>query len=137
MRRPCRLALLAFFLSLGLPLGPSLGPSVAFAHGGLPISEAIFFQGDTLVVPTQFWGVFLGKEGGPWRWICEEAINKQQALRGALPGAGPYHDPHYPGTPSSRDGGRACISSAGDLPKRAPPAIVAAPASPRTAWATT
>src|SRR5437867_2218279 len=53
-----------------------LFPSLAVAHGGLPISEGIVFRGDVLVVPTKFWGVFFGRDGGPWRWICEEAIDE-------------------------------------------------------------
>ena len=120
---------------LALPF--AFRPSTARAHGGLPISETIIFQGDTLVVPTQFWGAFLGKDGGPWRWICEEAINKLQSRRWALGGDGTYHVTDYAGVTSSRDGGCTWVASTGEIAKRSTSAVLGDPADPKRAWATT
>lgn len=71
---------LGTLLSIGLALS-AIGPGMvsnADAHGGLPISQSIMWRGDTMVVPTPYWGLFVGTDGGPWHWICDEAINTNQ-----------------------------------------------------------
>src|SRR2546421_104347 len=100
----------AWIVVLGL-----LAPSLAGAHGGLPISESIVERDGQLVVPTKYWGVFLGADGGPWRWICEEAINKRQDRHWILTGDGTYHVNDYAGITSSRDGGCTWIAATGPL----------------------
>ena len=94
-----RLLALASTLALFMDAGTARG------HGGLPVSETIEFKGDVLFVPTRYWGVFYGTDGGPWRWICEEAINKRQDRKWALAGDGSFHVTDYYGITSSRDGG--------------------------------
>src|SRR5207244_10913565 len=49
-------------LSLALILACA---SVAWGHGGLPVAETIIFQGEKMVVPTQYWGAFYGENGVP------------------------------------------------------------------------
>jgi hypothetical protein len=103
------------------------------------------FAGDTLVIPTQYWGLFLGPEGGPFRWICEEAINPKQSRQWAMAtegsaGAGvptTYHVTDYHGITSSRDGGCTWISSTGELAKRSTSGVAIDPADPARAMATT
>ena len=63
-------------------------PTRAHAHGGLPISQQILFAAgtapsasDPMLVPTPYWGIFVGSESGPWRWICDEAINPNNQQR--------------------------------------------------------
>lgn len=65
-------------LSFGLALAVAGTAVRAEAHGGLPISQSIMWRGNTMVVPTPYWGLFLGTDGGPWNWICDEAINTNQ-----------------------------------------------------------
>ena len=112
-------------------------PSLAMAHGGLPISQAIIPRDGQLVVPTRFWGVFLGSEERPWRWICEEAINRQQARKWALTGDGTYHVTDYLGMTSSRDSGCTWVPSTGEIALRPTSWVVADPAVPGRAFATT
>ncbi len=120
-----------------LPLALLLAAGTASAHGGLPISEAIVPRDGLLVVPTKYWGVFLGNETTPWRWICEEAINKKQDRRWTLTGDGTYHVTDYAGVTSSRDGGCTWVGATGELAKRFASAVVADPVDGKRAWATT
>jgi hypothetical protein len=112
-------------------------PSLATAHGGLPISRQILFRGSQLVVPTQFWGVFIGSNDGEWRWICEEAINTYQKRVFALGGDGTFYATDDRGVTVSRDGGCTWVSSTGELAARATPQVVADPVEPQRAWAVT
>lgn len=112
-------------------------PSLAFAHGGLPISEALIPRGGQLYVPTKYWGVFIGTDGGPWRWICEEAINKKQDRRWALTLDGTFHVTNSAGVTSSRDGGCTWLDSTSDLALRSTSAVVADPVDGKRAWVTT
>jgi hypothetical protein len=121
-------------LYLALLLG--LAPSVAFAHGGLPLSETIIYRDGQLVVPTYFWGVFFGTDGGPWRWICEEAINTKRDRRWALSGDGTYHVTDNKGVQSSRDGGCTWVAATGELADSETSTVVADPVDPKRAWAT-
>lgn len=59
--------------------------SIAHAHGGLPYSTSVMHSTDgTLYVPVVFWGIWVQHPGGPWRWICEEAINNNRFRKLAL-----------------------------------------------------
>lgn len=122
---------------LGLALGLALLPAAARAHGGLPIAQQIGFAGDTLIVPTRFWGVFLGTDGGPWRWICEEAINQRKDRRWAWSRDGTYHVTDSLGITSSRDAGCTWLAATGDIALRATTTVVGDPVAPARAWATT
>src|SRR5579883_1037531 len=115
----------------------ALVPSLARAHGAPPVSEQIVLRGAELLVPTHYWGVFFGTETTPWRWICEEAINKDQSRAWALTLDGTYHVTDYAGLTSSRDGGCTWIESTGDIASRSTSAVVADPVDGKRAWATT
>lgn len=132
---------LSLQLSLSLLALSSLVPALALAHGGLPVSQTIMRRGDQVLVPTLYWGVFFGRDpadgGGPWRWICEEAINQNQARKWALTSNGTYHVTDFGGITSSRDGGCTWIASTGEIAKRATSGVVADPADGKRAWATT
>ena len=118
-----------------------LPPSLVSAHGGLPVSEVIVRRGDRLLVPTLYWGVFFGQDpaagGGPWRWICEEAINMQQARKWALGAGGTYHVTDYSGITSSRDGGCTWVAATGEIATRSTAGLVADPSDGKRAWAAT
>jgi hypothetical protein len=49
--------------------------------------------------------VFYGEEGGPWRWICEEAINPYQQRKMGIAGDGTLYATDRQGVTISRDGG--------------------------------
>ena len=89
--------------ALGL-LGALL-PGAARAHGGLPISTQIVFRGQTLLVPTQYWGIFVGSEAGPWRWICDEGINDYKLRSVFAASDGALYATNLTGLTVSRDGG--------------------------------
>jgi hypothetical protein len=119
-------------------------PSPAGAHGGLPVAQRILFDGDTLIVPTQFWGVFLGTDGGQWRWNCGEAISaagagslSSQVWSWAHGQDGTFHVTDETGIRSSRDGGCTWVSSSGEIQQRATSQVVADPVVAARAWATT
>ncbi len=112
-------------------------PSTVLGHGGPPMSEQIVMRGAQLVVPTYFWGVFLGTDGGPWRWICEEVINQDQARLWAMAGDGTYHVTDYQGVTSSRDGGCTWVAATGEIASRTTVGLVADPANEKRAWAVT
>src|SRR4051812_40331815 len=59
-------------------------PAVSPGHGSLPISQEIMWRGDTMLVPAAYWGLFIGTDGGPWQWICEEAMNANQSRQMAF-----------------------------------------------------
>jgi hypothetical protein len=111
-------------------------PAAAAAHGGLPVSETILPQGEVLLVPTLYWGVFFGQDGGPWRWICEEAINRRQDRAWAFTGDGTYHVTDFAGITSSSDGGCTWVSATGEIAARSTSSVVADPADGKRAWAT-
>jgi len=114
-----------------------LVPLMAQAHGGLPISETIVPRQGMLVVPTKYWGVFLGNESTPFTWICEEAINKDQGRAWALTLDGTYHVTDYAGVTTSTDGGCTWRSAGGEIAARTTSAVVADPVDGKRAWATT
>lgn len=109
----------------------------AFGHGAPPVSQFIVKRGPQLLVPTLYWGVFLGSDGGPWRWICEDAINKDQQRRWALCGNGTYHVTDYAGITSSRDGGCTWVAATGEIATRATSGLLPDPVDGKRAWATT
>lgn len=80
-------------------------PALAGAHGGLPVARDLLWSGDTMYVPTPYWGVFVGPPGGPFRWLCEEVINTHQQRRIGLGGDGTLYASDRLGLDLSRDGG--------------------------------
>ncbi len=91
------LALLAILGSAGL----------AHAHGGLPVSQRILRQGDgsKLYVPVVYWGVWVGGDGTPWKWICEEEINTNRNRHVALSTDGTFYATDVRGLTVSTDKG--------------------------------
>ena len=112
-------------------------PLSARAHGGLPVSEQIIWNGDQMIVPTQYWGIFFGTDGGPWRWICEEAVNGDQQRVWTRAGSGAYHVNYFLGVTSSRDGGCTWITATGDISTRHVTSFFADPVEPQRVWAAT
>src|SRR5262245_54053101 len=79
----------------------------AYGHGGLPVSQQILRQGqdDTLYVGVLYWGLFVGKPGGPWRLICEEEINNHRLRRYGLSTDGTLYATDTQGVTVSTDKG--------------------------------
>ncbi len=77
----------------------------AWGHGSLPISEQILWRGDTMLVPTAYWGIFVGGVNGPWSWICDEAINSNQGRLTTLGTDGTLYASDTLGLVVSSDGG--------------------------------
>jgi hypothetical protein len=97
-------------ISLGV-----LGASPAQAHGGLPISNQILWRGDTMLVPTLEWGMFVGSDTGPWSWICDEAINTYILRQIYLGGDGTLYATAASGVTVSRDGGCTWAATGGGV----------------------
>ncbi len=89
-----------------------VAPRDAGAHGGVPVSQQILWQGETLVVPATYWGLFIGPVGGDWQWICEEAITGTQPRLFALVSDGTLYSSDRTGVRFSRDGGCTWSSTA-------------------------
>src|SRR5947208_1234631 len=120
-----RSELFAFALLLAAP---------AAAHNGLPVTRQILFDGDRLIIPTSGEGVYVGPEGGPFKWICEEAINSQIYRVWARAGNGTLHVTDVTGVTTSRDGGCTWIHATGDIARHETTSIVADPIDPKRAW---
>jgi len=86
-------------------IGAVVSSGTAYAHGSLPISQQILWRDGTMLVPAAYWGLFVGTDGGPWRWICEEAINANQSRQMALVSDGTLYATDRTGLSVSRDGG--------------------------------
>src|SRR4051812_12127328 len=89
--------------------------AAASAHNGLPVTRQILFDGDRLIIPTSGEGVYVGPEGGPFKWICEEAINSQIYRRWARAGSGTLHVTDVTGITTSRDGGCNWVHATGEI----------------------
>lgn len=119
-----------FALSLILTVFPSL----CHGHGSLPVSQQILWRDQTMMVPTPYWGVFLGSDGGPWRWICEEAINMDQQRRFALGKDGTLYATDRNGITVSRDNGCSWANVTTGINTFQVISIVGDPSKPRV-WA--
>lgn len=87
-----------------------------------------------MLVPTPYWGLFVGTDGGPWHWICEEAMNTYQQRRFALGKDGTLYATDRVGLTVSRDEGCTWTAIAQDIHRFEIPAIVADPITSRV-WA--
>jgi hypothetical protein len=122
-------------VALGLAISPA-----AEAHGGLPISSRILRQngGDTLYVPVVYWGVWVGQEGQPWHWICEELINPNRFRHYALSTDGTFYATDALGVTVSTDHGCTWVSHSGDeLAQIRTTDVAVDPVDGATAWITT
>lgn len=107
----------------------------AQAHGGLPISQSIMWRGDTLLVPTPYWGIFVGTDGGPWHWICDEAINTNQLRLISMASDGmTLYATDKTGLTLSPDGGCSWGAASGAVAGLDVVAVVADPVLPRRAY---
>jgi hypothetical protein len=133
MSRATRALLVIAILSLAVTRGRG--------HGGTPVSTGVFFESDRLIVPARYWGLFVGPESGPWRWICDEAISADQTPNPtrswARAGSGVLHASDFRGVLSSRDGGCTWVPAVGEIAVRPSAQVVADPVSATTAWAVT
>jgi len=94
MRRPVRASLAAFAVSAAAFLGTSLAPSVAYANGRYPSTNAFFFspnEPDRILLRVTFGLLVSTDHGKSWDWVCEQALG----LSGSLD-----EDPMYAITPS-------------------------------------
>lgn len=115
-------------------LGLWLGAGVSWGHGSLPISQQIMWQGDNMLVPAAYWGLFIGTDGGPWRWICEESINANQSRQMALVSDGTLYATDRTGVTVSRDGGCTWEPATSGVNTLQLLNLIADPVKPR-AWA--
>lgn len=122
--RRARTRLMCFLLT-SLPLGAQL--SVARAHGGLPVAQQILWHGSTMYIPTPYWGLFLGPVGGPFHWICDEAINSYVQHRFAVAKDGALYVTDRTGVQVSTDGGCQFDPTIGPLASHFVAAIAAEP----------
>jgi hypothetical protein len=115
------------------------GSQAAWAHGGLPVSESILRQAgsDTMFVPVIFWGVWVGQEGQPWRWICEEEINTFRQRKMALSSDGTFYATDSKGLTVSTDNGCTWNPFQGELTTRRVTDVQVHPTDGATAFCTT
>lgn len=130
MTRP--LIILGAALGLALLAAPT---TPARAHGGLPLSTEIVWRKDTMYLPTQYWGIFVGQEGGPWRWICDEAINNFRLRQVYLGGDDTFYATDLQGLTISRDGGCNWEPVTGPLAMADVSSVLPDPAQPQRVWA--
>lgn len=113
--------------------------SLARAHGGLPVSQRILRQqdGDVMFVPVAYWGLWIGKAGGPWRWICEEEINGYRFRKWALSSDGMFYTTDVKGLTQSSDHGCTWTAASGAIAQLHVSDVVVDPDDGATAYATT
>ncbi|HEX6839473.1 MAG TPA: sialidase family protein [Polyangia bacterium] len=114
-------------------------PSLARAHGGLPISQHILRQngGDQMFVPVVFWGLWVSQPDGRWKWICEELINQNRTRRFALSTDGTFYTTDIKGLTQSTDNGCTWKPAGGDIANLHTTDVDVDPVDGATAYATT
>ena len=127
-----RVAAIAFSLCAAIS-------ATAGAHGGLPVSQRILRKGNdaTLFVPVVFWGVWVGGDGKPWRWICEELMNGNRNRRIALSTDGTFYATDLRGLTLSLDEGCTWTAAQGELANRRVTDVINDPVDGATAYAST
>lgn len=105
---------------LGIVLAVVIGllaglPLAAHGHGGVPAPQQILWRGDSLLLPTPYWGLFVRSPQGEWHWICDEAINAYQQHTFAVGSDGTLYVTDRAGMQVSRDGGCTWESITGPL----------------------
>jgi hypothetical protein len=113
--------------------------TVAFAHGGLPVSQHILRVngGETMYVPVVYWGLWIGKAGGPWKWICEELVNGYRFRKWALSSDGMFYTTDIKGITQSSDHGCTWVAATGAIAQLHVSDVVVDPDDGATAYATT
>lgn len=101
--------------ALALGLGMMLAPEAAQGHGAVPIAQQLMWRGNTMLVQASYWGVFVGSDGGDWRWICEEAMSGVQSRLMSLCTDGTIFASDRMGLRLSRDSGCSWESVTSDI----------------------
>jgi hypothetical protein len=116
-----------------------LAPTLALAHGGLPISQRILRQhdGDVMYVPVVYWGLWVGRPHGPWTWICEEVINDYRFRRFALSTDGTFYATDKQGITRSLDHGCSWTAAPGAIATLRATDVAVDPVDGATAWVAT
>lgn len=112
-------------------------PRQAAGHGGsLPLAQQILVRNGEMLVSTPQWGLFIGREGGQWRWVCDEVISQSMAPVLALASDGQtLYATDVTGLTISTDGGCSWSPAAGTLAGLTVVAVVADPVQPGRAYA--
>jgi MYXO-CTERM domain-containing protein len=94
-------------------------------------------NGETLYVPVFYWGLWIGKDNGPWTWICEEEMNTYRQRKYALTTDGAFILTNNLGLTLSTDNGCTWTPATGEISMLRTSDIAADPSDGATAWATT
>lgn len=131
----------ALALTKGALLGASLlalaAPRQAAGHGGaLPLAQQILVRNGEMLVGTPQWGIFIGREGGEWRWICDEVISQSLLPVLALGSDGQtLYATDNTGLNVSTDGGCSWNPATGTIAGLNVVSVVADPVQPGRAYA--
>lgn len=112
--------------------------AVGRGHGGLPVSQQLFWDGRGTLLAARYWGLFV-ERSGRWTWICDEAVAPDLAsspLRAWARGAGGtlyVTDPR--GVIVSRDGGCSWAPATGEIASRITSQVATDPVNAGEAWA--
>jgi hypothetical protein len=128
----------ALALGLGLSILGLLARS-AHAHGGLPSSHQILRnpQTDTYYVNVLYWGIWVGKPGGPWEVLCEEDINGNRLRRIGVSADGVIYATDLQGVTVSSDRGCSFKQTTGELATLPSTDVATDPQDGAVAYATT
>ncbi|MFO0577564.1 MAG: hypothetical protein U1A78_26465 [Polyangia bacterium] len=112
-------------------------PRQAAGHGGtLPLAQQILVRNGEMLVATPQWGLFIGREGGEWRWVCDEVISQSLSPVLALSSDGQtLYATDVTGLTISTDGGCSWNPATGTLAGFTVVGVVADPVQPGRAYA--
>ena len=122
---------------LGAALLALAVPRPAAGHGGaLPLAQQILVRSGEMLVSTPQWGLFIGREGGEWRWVCDEVISQSMSPVLALASDGQtLYATDVTGLTVSTDGGCSWGPATGAIAGLTVVAVVADPVQPGRAYA--
>lgn len=112
-------------------------PRQAAGHGGaLPQAQQILVRNGEMIVATPQWGFFIGREGGEWRWICDEVISLNMSPLLAIASDGQtLYATDVTGVNISTDGGCSWNPATGTIAGLTIAGLVADPVQPGRAYA--
>jgi hypothetical protein len=85
-----------------------------------------------------YWGMWVGKDNGPWRLMCEEAINGNRLRRVVLSRSGTFYATDTQGVSVSTNGGCTWVTrQGGDLGALRPTDVAVDPMDGAAAFVTT
>lgn len=122
---------------LGASLLALAVPRLAAGHGGaLPLAQQILVRNGEMLVATPQWGLFIGREGGAWRWVCDEVISQSLSPVLALASDGQtLYATDVTGLTISTDGGCSWNPATGTIAGLTVVSVVADPVQPGRAYA--